>query len=606
MGPKWKAPELKHLDKQAFDFIIVGGGTSGCLIAARLATALPQKRVLLVEAGGEIDEKDLIPGLTKPRFGSSEGNWMYETLPQKELNGRVISYPRGRGIGGCSGNNFMAWVRGPVCDYDDWAKLVGDSWWSWDNVLPYMKKLEDFQPSIQAEKSNLATPTPGFHSQGGLFAVGYGPEWQPIIEYCMQAGQECGHAINLDNNDGDPIGLSIAQFNVNNGTRVTSGSVFLGPSERTKLNNLVIITETMASKILFDGKRAIGVELIPTVAMTKDDMAVSIYASEEVILTAGCFQSPHLLLLSGVGPAEQLSQLGIPVVHDLPAVGQNIQDHSALACEFIIDPKIKGHNQLLNDSEALKTAEKQYISNKTGPLAMFGASASILFPKLSRLLQSEEFKALPRSKQDFMNADLRPSTEIWMHSGPLFYTGPCPPDASVLVLEGLCQNNLSRGSLGLKSTDPRDMPEIDPEYLTHPYDIRIAIETLREIIKLARAPTFASIIKSILLGPRAKHDDNKLASMTGEDDDVLESFVRETLTQGFHSMSTCVMGSEKETNKVVGADFIVDGLQGLRVADMSVCPILTSNHTQINAYLIGERCAELVLEQHQRPLRAKM
>ncbi|KAH6665144.1 glucose-methanol-choline oxidoreductase [Halenospora varia] len=606
MAPTPRTPNIERLDKHIFDFIIVGGGTSGCLIAARLATALPHLRVLLVEAGGEIDEKDLIPGLTKPRFGSPEGNWMYETLPQKELNGRVIPYPRGRGIGGCSGNNFMAWVRGPVDDYDDWAKAVGDSWWKWDNVLPYMKKLEDFRTSIPAEKSNFAKPTPGFHSAGGLFAVGYGPEWQPIVDYCMQAGQEAGHAINLDNNDGDPIGLSIAQFNVNNGARVTSGSAFLGSSDRLKLNNLVVITETIVSRIIFDGKQAVGIEILPTVVRNEDDVVVSVHASQEVVLTAGCFQSPHLLLMSGVGPAEQLSQLNIPIVHDLPAVGQNIQDHSALACEFIINPKIKGHNQLLNDPEALKVAEKQYTANQTGPLAMFGASASILFPKLPRLLQSEEFKALPPATRDFMNAKRRPSTEIWMHSGPLFYTGPCPPDASVLVLEGLCQNNLSRGSLRLKSTDPREMPEIDPGYLTHPYDLRIAVETLREIIKLSQTPSFVSIIKSVLLGPRAKHDQKELASMNGEDDDVLKNFVKDTLTQGFHSMSTCVMGRKEETNKVVGTNFRVDGLQGLRVADMSVCPILTSNHTQINAYLIGERCAELILEQHNGSPRAKM
>lgn len=184
-----------------------------------------------------------------------------------------------------------------------------------------------------------------------------------------------------------------------------------------------------------------------------------------------------------------------------------------------------------------------------------------------------------------------------MHSGPLFYTGPCPPEASVLVLEGLCQNNLSRGFLGLKSSNARDFPDIDPNYLSHPFDARIAVETLREILRLASMPAFENIIEKVLLGPRSREEPDKLASWTGLDDGVLEDFVRETLTQGFHSMSTCVMGKDGDQNCVVGSDFRVKGVKGLRVADMSVCPILTSNHTQVNAYLIGERCAELVLEE---------
>ncbi|CZR52831.1 related to alcohol oxidase [Phialocephala subalpina] len=587
-----KVQSLKDLDKQTFDFIIVGGGTSGCLIAARLATAMPQRRILIVEAGGEVDEKDLVPGYCKPRFGSSDGNWMYETLPQKELGGRKLPYPRGPG-----GNNFMAWVRGPSVDYDGWAEAVGDEWWKWDNVLPYMKKLEDFRPSIPNGKSKYADPTPGFHSAGGMFAVGYGTEWQPLIEYCMQASQEAGHSVNLDNNDGSPIGLSIAQFNVDNGARVTSASAFLNSDARSKLKNLIVVTQTIASKIIFDGKRATGVQLLPTVGTGTDDIA-NVYASEEVILTAGCFQSPQLLLLSGVGPADHLKGFGIPMILDAPAVGQNIQDHSAFACEFIIKHSIPGHNQLLNDPKALDAAVKQYATDKTGPLAMFGASAAIIFPKLPKVLSSTEFAFLSPAEQDYMRAGLRPSTEIWMHSGPLFYTGPCPPDVSVLVLEGLCQNNLSRGSLQLKSTNPRELPAIDPGYLTHPYDVRIAVETLREIVKIAQTPTFSSIIESLLLAPRAKDGTNALPSISGDDDEILENFIRDTLTQGFHSMSTCMMGQKEEKNKVVGTDFKIDGLQGLRVADMSVCPILTSNHTQINAYLIGERCAEFVLKEH--------
>jgi choline dehydrogenase-like flavoprotein len=235
---------------------------------------------------------------------------------------------------------------------------------------------------------------------------------------------------------------------------------------------------------------------------------------------------------------------------DLP-VGRNLQDHSALACEFIV----KGHNQLLNDPDALKVVTEQYQSTKDGPLSVFGASAAIIFPKISSLHSTSEFERLSQKTKEFLNTEGRPSTEIWMHSGQLFYTGPCPADVSVLVIEGLCQNNVSRGSLKLASTNLRDFPQIDPGYLTHPYDVQIAVETVREILKLAETKAFSSIIESILLGPRSPLNEKLLALSSAIDDTVIEEFVRETLTQGFHSMSTCVMGKSTDESKVVGNDF---------------------------------------------------
>lgn len=326
----------------------------------------------------------------------------------------------------------MAWVRGPKVDYSDWAELVGDDWWKWDNILERMKKLESFRPKIGQQ--NYATATPGAHGTGGPFAVGYGTEWQPLIKHCMLAGEEAGHEINKDNNDGDLEGISIAQFNVDKGCRVTSATAYLEQDSRP--DNLLIATDALISRLVIEKKRVTGVEILLTTA-NGSDQTRKLFARREVILAAGCFQSPQLLLLSGVGPKKDLEALNIPIVMDLP-VGQNLQDHSALACEFIIDPSIPGHNQLLNDSEALKAAENQYQRSKTWPLAMFGASAAIIFPKIPKLHSTPEFASLAPATRDFLEAKGRPSTEIWMHSGPLFYTGPRPPDASVLVIEGLC------------------------------------------------------------------------------------------------------------------------------------------------------------------------
>jgi choline dehydrogenase-like flavoprotein len=413
----------------------------------------------------------------------------------------------------------------------------------------------------------------------------------------MSACTERGHSINLDNNDGDMLGVGIGQFNVGDGARASSATVFLNPLSRKSLKNLTVATGHMVSRLLSKDQRITALEILSAIPNELDE-PITIHAAKETILTAGCFHSPQLLLLSGIGPAADLKSLGIPVVQDLPAVGQNLQDHSAFACEFIVKPTIFGHNQLLNDAGLLQKAAEDYRSTKSGPLAMFGASAAILFPKLQRIISSKEAASLPQEQQTFLTASRRPSTEIWMHSGPYFYTGPCPPDASVLVLEGLCQNTLSRGSMRLRSSNPRDLPIVDPNYMSHPYDMRVATETLREMLHLANTTALSSIIESILFAPRARSDESRVASPSGEDDDLLEEFIRETLTQGFHAMSTCVMGKKEDSNKVVGTDFRVTRIDKLRIADMSVCPILTTNHTQVNAYLIGERCAEILIEEY--------
>ena len=425
-------------------------------------------------------------------------------------------------------------------------------------------------------------------------AVGFGKVWQPLIKPCLIASQEAGHTINPDLNDGDPIGLAIPQMNIGDGIRGTSATAFLDTKSRSRLNNLTIVTRTICARVLFSGKEATGVELLPTSLDDTNRPPIVVYAEIEIILSAGAFASPQILLLSGIGPANDLSALNIPLVHNLPAVGQNLRDHTALGCEFIIDSSIPGHNQLLNSPSALHAAHSEYQSSKTGPLAMYGASAAVIFPRLPHLYTSLDFHALSSPTQTFLTAENRPSTEIWMMGGPIYYTGnDCPPDASVLTLEGLCQNNLSRGSLKLASRNPREFPLIDPAYLSHPYDLRIAIETLREMLKLANTPTMTSIIKAVLHGPRHPNNEQRLADAS--DEQTLKTFIIGTVTQGFHAMGTCIMGRAGEADGVIGPDFKVVGVEGLRVADMSVCPILTSNHTQINAYLIGERCADVVL-----------
>jgi choline dehydrogenase-like flavoprotein len=403
----------------------------------------------------------------------------------------------------------------------------------------------------------------------------------------LEACQQTEHILNPDNNDGDPIGFAVAQFSVGDGVRVTSSNAFLGERQRRNLPNLTIVSSTLCSRVLFKGNKTEAVELMPSTTLSPEHSSpvCRVRVEQEVIIAAGTFQSAQLLLLSGVGPKDELDALSIPVLIDLPGVGKRIRDHSAFACEYIISPEIQGHNQVLSSPALLQAAKDEYQISKSGPLATFGASAALIFPRLQAVLSSTEFHRADETVQSFLQKPTRPSTEIWMHSGPLFYTGPCPSDASVLVIEGLNQNCLSEGSLRLRSRNPHELPLIDPQYLKHPLDRRVAIATLREILRLTKTDALGRIIQTPLLAP------------TGDSECDLDAFIRDNLTQGFHSMGSCVMGRCGDLQRVVSRQFEVVGTQGLRIADMSVCPILTCNHTQVNAYLIGLRCAELVVEQ---------
>ena len=579
-----------------FDYIIIGGGTSGCLLASRLASA--SYKSLLVEAGGEAEEdpENLIPGLVVPKFGNEAGNWLYKTAPQKHLNGRTIVYPRGRGMGGSSANNFSSWCRGPKCDFEAWAEATGDEWWRWENVVGVMKGLEDFEGGCPEGMEKYFRPVEGMHQQGGPIGVGTGKVWQPLVEFCVEGAVEAGHALNTDHNDGDPMGVAVAQMNVDKGVRRSAAAAFLNGNVREQHDNLTVLTRTICNRVLFDGHRAIGVELLPADPTAANaNSPVIVRASKEIILSAGTFETPHILLLSGIGPASELSQHNIPVVQDMRYVGKNIKDHSAFSLELVIDPSIAGHNQLLRNPEAFETARKEYDTSKTGPLAVFGASAAVLFTRMPDLYTSAEFKAMPSETQAFLSHKDRPSTELWLHGGPLFYAGTVEPDDSILAIEGLCQNLQSKGSLVLQSTDPRELPLIDPAYCCDPYDWRIAIETLKLQLRLVQTPTLQSTIRKTLHGPGEKRPDGSVELCSKDDEAALREFLEQTLTQGFHSMGSCVMGSESKAERVVDSDFKVLGIQGLRVADMSVCPILTNNHTQINAYLIAERCAQVIL-----------
>ncbi|KAF2496532.1 glucose-methanol-choline oxidoreductase [Lophium mytilinum] len=580
------------LASREFDYIICGGGTSGSLLASRLSK-IPNITILLIEAGRDssIASDVLVPGKYISQLSEDhDGLWEMPTVPQEQLNGRSLTFLRGKQIGGSSAVNYMALARGPAADYDEWAKLTGDEGWKWDNVLPLMKGLENFDPRVPEGYEKFAVPDPGSHGAGGPLAISFGEQMVPGVETFIDACKEKGIQLCLDNNAGDPVGVGLAHFNVGNGQRSYAANAFLGAEVRRKAKGLTVLTRTVCDKILFEGKKATGVELfhVPTGEKVRVD------CRQEIILAAGAFGSPQLLMLSGVGPRHHLESHGIPVVADVLGVGQNALDHSVVTIEYKVRSDLPDHNRLFINPLLLAEAEARYSKDRTGPLAVFGTSGTVAFPKIKQLYESREFHALDTPTQAYLLEKTRPSAEIWLAAGPSFYANKAHPNESFVTHELLLQNNLSKGTVSLRSSNPRDLPVIDPKFLDHPFDRRIAIETVKEAVRIAQATAYDTVIEKMVHGPGKQ---SKVANID-VDDEVVLNFVRENLGQGYHTMATCRMGTKHDPLAVVDSEFHVVGVEGLRLADLSVCPVLTCNHTQINAYLIGEKCAKILLGMH--------
>ncbi|OOQ82080.1 glucose-methanol-choline oxidoreductase [Penicillium brasilianum] len=586
---------------QSFDFIVCGGGTSGCVIAAELAS-IPNVSVLLVEAGRDsgLAPDVLVPGkYARQLQEDKEGLWELETVPQPQLNARKLVFLRGKQLGGSSAVNYMALARGPAADYDEWAKIVGDHGWNWDSILPLMRQLEDFDPKLPAHLQKFAAPRHEDHGISGPLKIGFGDEMVPGIETFVQACLETGISVCPDINSGNPVGVGLAQFNVRNGERCYAANAFLGESTRASLENLTIVTDIECDRVHCEDGVATGVDLYDR----QSGARVHVYCREQTVLCAGTFGSPRILMLSGLGPRDDLERLDIPVQVDLPGCGQHMLDHSIITCEYKVNNSIPTHNQLFLDPSLLANAEAQYAKDRTGQLSMFGSSGTLTFPRIQRLFDSEEFSNLSIKQKTFLMEPTRPSAEIWLGSGPSVFQDDQPSE-SYMTHELLLQNNLSQGTVMIRSKNPRDQLIVNPNFMNHPFDRRIAIETVRMALKIARTKAYQDTIERMVHGPNI---DFATADLDTVSDDVMLDFIRKNLDQGYHSVATCRMGKASDPDAVVDSRFRVKGMKNLRVADLSVCPILTCNHTQINAYLIGLRCArELVANHKARNQQAKL
>jgi choline dehydrogenase len=522
-----------------YDYIIVGAGSAGSVLAGRLS-AKPEVKVLLIEAGGS--DKHLyvrmpagIANLAGPRF-----NWGYETVPQRQMNGRRMYQPRGRLIGGSSSVNAMVYTRGQREDYDHWRQL-GNAGWSYADVLPYFKKSE--------RNENLAGE---FHGREGPLNVAERPYTNPLSHVFVDAAQEAGLPFNPDFNGAVQVGCGLFQVTQKNGERWSAASAYLHPAATRR--NLTVIAKAQATRVLIENGRAVGVEYV------RRRRRHTARAQREVVLAGGAINSPQLLLLSGIGPAQELAALSIPVKLDLPGVGKNLQDH----LNVNIVRRAIGGVTLDGKGRGFRTlpVALEFLLFKTGPgttnVAEAGAFAI-----------SNAGAATPDIQFHFIPA------QVVNHART-------PMDGDGVTLHACCLRPQSRGEIRLASADPLQPPLIDPNYLAAEYDLKILIEGIRLGREILAAPAFGPWLREERIPGDAVRSEREL-----------EAFIRATAETEYHPVGTCKMGSDPLA--VVDDRLRVRGIEGLRVIDASIMPTVISGNTNAPTVMIAEKGAEMML-----------
>ncbi|MBL8384389.1 MAG: GMC family oxidoreductase N-terminal domain-containing protein [Burkholderiales bacterium] len=535
------------MDADEFDYVIVGGGSAGCLLANRLS-ADPAKRVCLLEAG--TDDRWIwidIPVGYLYCIANPRTDWMYRTAAEPGLNGRDIHYARGRGLGGCSLINAMIYMRGQKRDYDEWAALTGDDGWSWDKVLPVFKQHEDSHRGAGH-----------FHGAGGELRVEEQRLSWKILDRFARAAEQAGIPRTEDFNTGNNAGSGRFEVTQRTGVRWHAGKAFLRPVR--KRPNLVVRDYSTAQRLVFDGRRCIGVE----VRNGRHDGPATWLARArgEVILAAGAVGSPQLLQLSGVGAPGLLAAHQIPVVHALDGVGANLQDHLQLRMAFKVRG-IRTLNTMANSLWGKAWMGLEYAFRRRGPLTMAPSQLGVFWHSSpEHATPNIEYHVQPLSLDKFGDP---------LHRFPAF-------TASVCNLRPT-----SRGHVRIVSADPGAKPEIRCNYLSTAEDRKVAADALRLTRRIVSMPA---------LQPYAPEEFLPGAALTSDDD--LARAAGDIGTTIFHPVGTCRMGRSAEAGAVVDAQLRVFGLEGLRVADASVMPTITSGNTNAPTTMIAERAAAIV------------